>query len=63
MMDMPGIYYVVEKMLICRETPITYRNGVARRCLARRGWDSGFEPHYGIKTSSMESEAVAVVIR
>ena len=35
----------------------------ARRCLARRGWDSGFKPHYGIKTGSIGFEVVVVVIR
>ena len=35
----------------------------ARICLAQRGWDSGFESYYGIKTGSMIFEVVAVVIR
>ena len=35
----------------------------ARRCLARRGWDAGFEPHYGIETGSMVFDGVAVVIK
>ena len=39
-------------------TPLTSCDDVWRwfrvgRCLALRGWDSGSEPHYGIKTSSM----------
>ena len=35
----------------------------AKICLVQRGWDSGYEPNYGVKTSSMVFEVVAVVIR
>ena len=43
--------YSVKDVLIYREAPVTYREDVALEyCLARRGWDSGFKPHYGIKT-------------
>ena len=53
-------------VLIRREAPETYREDVALEyiCLARRGWDSGFEPqqhYYGIKHgSSVAFEVVAV---
>ena len=30
----------------------------AKRYLVRRDWEIGFEPHYGLKTSSIEFEVV-----
>ena len=39
------------------------RRCCARRYLPRRGWDSGFEPHDGIKAGLMVFKVVAVVIR
>ena len=51
-------------MLIGREAPITYRKDFALEdAWYEEIWDSGFEPHYGIKTGSMIFEVVAVVIR
>ena len=47
-----------EIVLICRE-----RRCGARRCLAQRGWDSGFKSLYGIKRDLGVFEVVAVVIR
>ena len=34
-----------------------------RKMIGTRGWDSGSEPQYGIKTSSVVFEVVAAVIR